>query len=242
MTCARRWRRAWASGFAPRLGIARCRAWGTGTAAPATTCATARTRRRSRRPRRSWRGCKKSAGALGGVRLVSADEGEVHRHPRRAKVWPRRGRPLRVPAAGDARKFAVFGALDDASGRLVSRVADRKDGAAFVAFLDDLAAAFPDGPMVVVLDNVGYHYHKGRPAKDWWTAHQDRVRPLWLPAYAPELNLIERVWRHRKDSLSCHRWWADRPAVPEATAVLLARIEARFHRPVPGSIALVQTF
>ncbi len=53
-------------------------------------------------------------------------------------------------------------------------------------------------------------------------AQQDRVRPLWLPAYAPELNLIERVWRHLKDKLSCHRWWADLPAREVAAAALLA--------------------
>ncbi len=140
----------------------------------------------------------------------TCDECEVHRHPRLAKVWRRRRCPLRVPAAGEDGTFAVFGALDYATGRLVCQTAEHKDGAAFVAFLDHLAAAFPDGPLVVVLDNVGYH--KGRRAKDWWMAQQDRVRPLWLPAYAPELNLIERVWRHLKDKLSCHRWWADLPA------------------------------
>lgn len=147
---------------------------------------------------------------------------------------------MRVPAAGEDRKFAVFGALDYASGRLVWRLSPGKDGAAFVAFLDHLAAAFPDGPLVVVLDNVGYH--KGRLAKDWWMAHQDRVRPLWLPAYAPELNLIERVWRHLKDKLACHRWWADLAALEDATAALLAQLQARFHQPDPGGIALVHNF
>ena len=183
---------------------------------------------------------KKSADAPGALRLVYLDECEVHRHPRLAKVWQRRGQPLRVPAAGEDRKFAVFGALDDASGRLVSQTSDRKDGTAFVAFLDRLAAAFPDGPIVVVLDNVGSH--KGRLAKDWWLAHQDRVRPLWLPAYAPQLNLMERVWRHLKDQLSCHRWWADLEALEAATAALLARLQARFHQPDPGGIALVHNF
>ncbi len=176
----------------------------------------------------------------GELRLVYLDECEVHRHPRLAKVWQRRGCPLRVPAAGEDGKFAVFGALDYATGRLVCQTAEHKDGAAFVAFLDHLAAAFPDGPLVVVLDNVGYH--KGRRAKDWWMAQQDRVRPLWLPAYAPELNLIERVWRHLKDKLSCHRWWADLLAREVAAAALLSRTEARFHQPDPGGIALVQNF
>ncbi len=143
---------------------------------------------------------------------------------------------MRVPAAGADRKFAVFGALDYASGRLVCQTAGRKDGAAFVAFLDRLAAASPDVPLVVVLDNVGYH--KGRRTKDRWLAHQDRVRPLWLPAYAPELNLIERVWRHLKDKLSCHRWRADLDALQCATTHLLDHPRAEFHR--PDGITLVQ--
>ncbi len=158
-------------------------------------------------------------------------------------AWRRCGSGGGARAEGAGRredgKFAVFGALDYATGRLVCQTAEHKDGAAFVAFLDHLAAAFPDGPLVVVLDNVGYH--KGRRAKDWWMAQQDRVRPLWLPAYAPELNLIERVWRHLKDKLSCYRWWADLPA-REWPPPPSSRTEARFHQPDPGGIALVQNF
>jgi transposase len=142
-----------------------------------------------------------------------------------------------VPAAGENSKFAVFGALDDATGRIVWQLSSRKDGPTFVDFLDHLLAAYPTGSLVVVLDNVGYH--KGRLAKNWWLAHQDRVRPLWLPAYAPELNLMERVWGHLKLKLSCHRWWADGPALERATTRLLSHLQARFHQPDPGGIALV---
>jgi hypothetical protein len=157
------------------------------------------------------------------------DECEVHRHPRLAKVWRRHGCVLRVPAAGEDKKFAVFGGLDYASGRVVWRTSATKDGAAFVRFLDHLAGAFPDGQMVVVLDNVGYH--KRHEVRRWWIAHRDRIRPLWLPAYAPELNLIERVWRHLKDKLANHRWWADLPALERATGILLDGMTAQFHRP-----------
>jgi transposase len=145
---------------------------------------------------------------------------------------------MRVPAAGEDSKFAVFGALDYASGEVLWQLSPSKDGSAFVAFLDHLAAQFPEGPLIVVLDNVGYH--KGRLAKAWWMAHQDRVRPLWLPAYAPELNLMERVWGFVKDKLSCHRWWADQAALEAATANLLSCLQARFDLHDPGGIALVQ--
>ena len=83
----------------------------------------------------------------------------------------------------------------------------------------------------MVLDDVGYHM--GRLAKDRWLAHQDRARPRWLPVYAPELNLMERVWCDVNGKLNCHRWWADRRALEAATATLLSRIEARFHQPDP---------
>jgi transposase len=81
---------------------------------------------------------------------------------------------------------------------------------------------------VVVLDNVGYP--KSHPVRACWVAHNDRFRPIWLPAYAPELNVIERVWRQLKDKLGCHRWWADLAALEAATITLLDHIEARFQR------------
>src|SRR5215216_3852564 len=59
------------------------------------------------------------------------------------------GCPVKIPAAGEDRKFAVFGALDYASGQLVWQVSPHKDGKAFVAFLDHLVATFPNGPLVV---------------------------------------------------------------------------------------------
>jgi hypothetical protein len=147
---------------------------------------------------------------------------------------------VRVPAAGEDKKFAVFGGLDYASGRMIWQTSATKDGASFVRFPDHLAAALPDGPVVVVLDNVGYH--KSHPVRRWWIAHRDRIRPLWLPAYAPELNLIERVWRFLKDKLSNHRWWADLPALEQATAHLLDRTEAHFHRPAGICLRPVQDF
>src|SRR5215211_9140704 len=100
---------------------------------------------------------KKSTDVPGPLRLLYLDECEIHRHPRLAKVWQRRGCPVKIPAAVEDRKFAVFGALDYATGQIVWQLSSQKDGAAFVAFLDHLAATLPDGPMVIVLDNVGYH-------------------------------------------------------------------------------------
>ncbi len=66
------------------------------------------------------------------------------------------------------------------------------------AFLDQFAAAHAQDPTevrVLLLDNGGAHRAK---ALDW----PARVVPIYLPAYCPELNPIERGWRELKEAVS----------------------------------------
>jgi transposase len=133
-----------------------------------------------------------------------------------------------VPAAGEDRKFVVYGAVEYASGRIVHQLSDEKGEMAFMTFLEQLAGTFPaEEPLVVVLDNASYH--KSYTLRAWWQQHADRLQPLWLPAYSPQLNLIERLWRHLKDKLACHRWWNDVDRLKQATDTFLGDLEAHFH-------------
>jgi hypothetical protein len=61
---------------------------------------------------------------------------------------------------------------------------------------------------VLVPDNVSYH--RAEAMRTWWATQDGRCLPFWLPAYAPNLNLLERVWHFLKQKLACHRFWADR--------------------------------
>ena len=75
----------------------------------------------------------------------------------------------------------------------------------FVAFLDQLAWAYPTGALVLVLDNVITHDAKVVRA---WLARPEhaRIRLLWLPKYsAHEHNPIERVWGLLKDAVAANR-------------------------------------
>lgn len=111
-------------------------------------------------------------------------------------------------AAGEDQKCAVFGAVDYASGQVIFHLSTQKGEDAFMAFLDHLAHTLPaDDPVVFVLDNAGNH--KSHALREQWRRYTDRLQPFFLPAYAPELNLIERLWRYLKDKLACHRWWND---------------------------------
>jgi len=47
--------------------------------------------------------------------------------------------------------------------------------------------------MVLILDNASYHH--ARLHKPWRESHAERISLEFLPAYSPELNPIERVWK-----------------------------------------------
>lgn len=63
----------------------------------------------------------------------------------------------------------------------------RLDSLCFSAFLGELARAYPKSLNVVVLDNAPAHI-----ASD--VAVPENVVLLFLPAYSPELNPVERLW------------------------------------------------
>jgi transposase len=160
--------------------------------------------------------------------------------PHLVQVWQRPGQRMTVPAAGQDRRRAVFGAVDYASGQVVWQLAEHKGGEPFAAFLAQIAQTWPEDHLVLVMDNVSYH--RAPSVRAWWAEQGGRITPFWLPVYAPQLNLMERVWRYLKQKLACHRFWADVAGLEAAAATLLSRIDAHFHADTPPGIRLRNNF
>lgn len=89
-----------------------------------------------------------------------------------------------------------FGAVRLRDGKLVcQREENRFNGETYAAFLRKLhGVACRSGRQAVVLaDNVRYHHARLHEA--WRREHRRTLRCLFLPAYSPDLNPIERVWK-----------------------------------------------
>jgi hypothetical protein len=143
-----------------------------------------------------------------------------------------------VPAAGADRTVAVFGALDDATGQVRSQLSLQQDSHAFVGCLEQRRQAWPQAKVIVALDKVG-DPNRHRPSA-WWRRWLRRIGPVFLPAYTPELNLMERDWRQVKDTPSCHRWGADWQALGDAPEAWVGHLQARFHQPNGPALDIVQ--
>jgi len=101
-------------------------------------------------------------------------------------------RPRIAPDYGaHDRKVWVFGALEPATGLVVTHTDVRRTRSEFIAFLDQVVVAWPEGELVLIMDNLSVH--KTLDVRLWALAHK-RVRFLFQPTYSPWLNLIEPWW------------------------------------------------
>src|SRR5881227_2647688 len=82
----------------------------------------------------------------------------------------------------------LFAALEVATGRVTEACTDRHRHQEFLAFLKQVAAAYPRRQLHVVVDNLATHNH---PAVRAWLARHPRVTLHFTPTSGSWLNLVE---------------------------------------------------
>ncbi|HEX2186554.1 MAG TPA: IS630 family transposase, partial [Chloroflexota bacterium] len=146
-----------------------------------------------------------------------------------------KGPRVRIPTPGQNAKRAVFGALNARTGQLHYAVQTRKLAVHFMAFLEQLAQAYPTGEVVLVLDNVITHDAK---VVRCWLAQHPRFRVLWLPKYsAHEHNPIERLWGLLKDRVAANRLHGSIDALVTAAEHFFADLGYPAPHPAPAAPA-----
>lgn len=110
----------------------------------------------------------------------------------------KKGQQLRIPAAKSAtERVHIFGGLNAYDDTLVYTFAANRNSDGFVAWLEHLMfEVYSKATVYLVLDNASFH--KSAVAMAAVSLFEDRLQLFWLPAYSPQLNPIERYWRHLK--------------------------------------------
>ena len=100
-----------------------------------------------------------------------------------------------IRAPSGRQRFNVLGALDAITRQVVTITNETYITASEVCrLLTKLAELNPTRPVTIVLDNARYQRCKAVQAR----AKELGVELLFLPAYSPNLNLIERLWKFVK--------------------------------------------
>ena len=117
-------------------------------------------------------------------------------------VYARKGvRPSFCCNSG-RRRYSVLGGYSSLTQEYVGVACTGSVNAETVmAFIDRLEAAFPEAECITVyVDNARYFH--ARLVKAYLVGK--RVRFIYLPAYSPNLNLIERLWKLCKKKVLIH--------------------------------------
>jgi transposase len=163
-----------------------------------------------RKVRRLYRCLRDAARHPDTVAALFLDEFGYQRWPEVAPTW---GLEAAVAQrAGNNQRWRTIGALNALTGQVHyvdGYIVGRQQVSAFYTQLD---RAYPAVDLLYVIqDNWNIHTH---PDVREALAAYPRIKPVWLPTYAPWLNPIEKLWCWvRQDVLKMHRWVENWPLV-----------------------------
>ncbi|CDH33432.1 IS630 family transposase [Xenorhabdus bovienii] len=139
----------------------------------------------------------KMGARLGHYRLVYLDEVGFCASPPVQYGWSLRGKPHETEPQNHVRR-SVLGALNYTDNTLFYQM---KQGSMtrtnVIDFLEQVAKQGDNRLTFLVLDNAPIHHGIDKEIKYRWFMEHNMIL-LYLPAYSPELNLIEIVWKQAK--------------------------------------------
>lgn len=113
-------------------------------------------------------------------------------------TWARRGTQPTVETSGKRKGYKVFGLIDYATGRLFSKAHEgRFNSASYAAFLREVLAQ-TNQHLLLIQD--GAKYHTSKAMQQFFAEHSDRLTVYQLPAYSPDYNPIEKLWKKIKQT------------------------------------------
>ncbi len=112
-------------------------------------------------------------------------------HP--AFGWIKRGVSCELKSNHGRVNVNINGALSWPDREVVHHQAAKITSEAMIELFNSLAARHPTASAIrVVLDNASYN--RSATIKSYIAAESCRIKLVYLPAYSPNLNLIERLW------------------------------------------------
>jgi transposase len=137
--------------------------------------------------------------------------------------WLLTGQRFYVGVGNGRKRLNILGAYspDDHDYVDLRLTKENITGEQFVKLLEKLLAKHPDAEkFILYLDNARYY---GKPCVKRWLAAHRQFRLVFLPAYSPNLNRIERLWKFLRKK-AFRRWHVTFEGMQAAVAEVLDRL------------------
>jgi transposase len=140
-----------------------------------------------------------------------------------------------IKAPSGRKRFNVLGALNAISHEMITFTNTGYINAYSVcALLIKISRRCKHRPVTIVLDNA--RYQKCRLVEA--TAKLLDIELLYLPAYSPNLNLIERMWKFVKKKCLYSKSYSDFAAFTDSITECLAKTKSTYKKELNSLLAL----
>ena len=103
-------------------------------------------------------------------------------------------------------RHTLFGSVNPISGDVIVQKAPTGNAETFKKYLKKVLHFYRNskGNIYMILDNVKFHHAK--KLKPFLERMKDKIELIFLPAYSPDFNPIERVWWYMRKKISNNRY------------------------------------
>lgn len=142
-----------------------------------------------------------SLSQIGKSIVLFLDETCVRLLPDIRGMWAKINEEIKIvlsPKSWNA-SFYIFGVVDLLTGKFLWKFFDKANQQYVEEFLKMILAEFQGYKIYVVLDQASYH--TGKAIRNF-LQNERSLELIFLPTRCPQLNPVERIWRHIKDRLA----------------------------------------
>lgn len=118
--------------------------------------------------------------------------------------WSEKGHQPKIEQQQNKReRCTLLGCVNPKTGKVLTYRSKKGNTLSFFRFLMIVCLLNPDKKVYMVLDNVRYHHAKR--LKPILERYNHRIELLFLPAYSPDLNPMERIWWYMRKKITHNR-------------------------------------
>jgi transposase len=148
-------------------------------------------------------------------------------HPQHNPVigcgWIKRGKDYPIKSNTGRQRLNINGAIEIQTYSAEIRFDVTIDAASTIALFEQIEKANPQARRIVVIcDNA--RYYRSRAVQEYLKT--SRIHLEFLPAYSPNLNLIERFWKFFKRQVLYNRYYETFEKYKDACRQFFARLDA----------------